>query len=146
MSVANMAKNIKEIHTDYVLCFKVGSFYYSYGKDAYIMSYLFGYQMKNATDNMPSIGFPKNALAKVQSRLEKEKINYILIDPRNNYDVDEKSDNRNLNTYLEKYETAQKYIKLKRRIDRIAESLVLEINNYKIKEKLRKIEDIIDES
>ena len=146
MSVANMAKNIKEIHTDYVLCFKVGSFYHSYAKDAYIMSYLFGYQIKNATNNMSSIRFPKNALAKVQSRLEKEKINYMLIDTRNDYDVDEKSDNKNLNTYFEKYENAQKYIRLKRKIDRITESLILEINSDKIKEKLRKIEEIIDES
>lgn len=40
--------------------------------------------------------------------LEKQKINYLLIDPSNQYHVDEKSDNKNLNTYNEKYEKARK--------------------------------------
>lgn len=146
MAVLNMAKNIKEIHTEFILLFKVGSFYHAYGKDAYIMSYLFGYQMKNKKDNIYEIGFPKNIVPKVTAKLENEKINYMLIDTRNNYDVDEKSDNKNLNTYLKKLDTSLKYIRLKRRIDRISEVLILEINNENIKEKLRKIEEIIDES
>lgn len=145
MSVVNMAKNIKEVHPEFVVCFKVGSFYHVYGKDAYIMSYLFNYNIKNAKDNISTVGFPKNALPKIMARLEREKINYILIDTRNNYDVDEKYDNKNLNTYYEIFENAQKTVRLKRRIDRIAESLILEINSENIKEKLRKIEEILDE-
>lgn len=145
MSVLNMAKNIKEIHPDYILCFKVGSFYHCFGKDSYIMSYLFGYQIKSGMDNnMCSIGYPKNALPKVQARLEKEKINYLLIDTRNNYDVDEKSDYKNLNTYLENYEKAQKYVKLKRKINKISENLTLKIFDNDIKDKLKKIEEIIN--
>lgn len=144
-----MAKNIKEIHPDYILCFKVGSFYHCFGKDAYIMSYIFGYQLKyqnksGMDNNMCSVGYPKNALPKVQARLEKEKINYILIDTRNNYDVDEKSDNKNLNTYLKIYEKAKKYVKLKRRINRISDNLILQISDDNLIEKLRKIEEIIN--
>lgn len=140
-----MAKNIKEIHPDYILCFKVGSFYHCFGKDSYIMSYLFGYQIKSGMDNnMCSIGYPKKALPKVQARLEREKINYILIDTRNNYDVDEKLDNKNLNTYLENYEKAQKYVKLKRKINKISENLTLKIFDNDIKDKLKKIEEIIN--
>ena len=33
------------------------------------------------------------------ARLENEKINYLLVDTRKNYDVDEKYDNKNLNNY-----------------------------------------------
>lgn len=146
MSVINMAKNIKEVHPDFVVCFKVGSFYHVYSKDAYIMSYLFNYQIKNAADNIATVGFPINTVPKVTARLEKEKINYMLLDTRNNYDVDEKNDNKNLNTYFEKYDIALKYIRLKRRIGRIEEALILDINNENIKEKLRKIEEIIDEN
>ena len=145
MSVINMAKNIKDVHPDFIVCFKVGSFYHVYGKDSYIISYLFNYNIKEAKDNIATVGFPKNALPKVISKLEKEKINYLLIDTRNNYDVDEKSDNKNLNTYAEKYNISLKYIRLKRRISRISEALILEINNANIKEKLRRIEEIVDE-
>ena len=40
MSVVNMAQNIKNIHPDYMIMYKVGGFYNCYGKDAYIASYL----------------------------------------------------------------------------------------------------------
>ena len=110
-----MAKNIKDVHPDFIVCFKVGSFYHVYGKDSYIISYLFNYNIKEVKDNIYTVGFPKNVVAKVMSKLEREKINYLLIDTRNNYDVDEKSDNGNLNTYDEKYNISLKYIRLKRR-------------------------------
>lgn len=42
------------------------------------------------------MAFLKKYFGKVVSTLEEKKINYLIIDPRNNYDVDEKSDNRNL--------------------------------------------------
>ena len=42
-----------------------------------------------------------------------------MIDTRNNYEVDEKNDNKNLNTYLEVLEKAKKYIKVKNRLERI---------------------------
>lgn len=146
MSVINMAKNIKDVHPDFIVCFKVGSFYHVYGKDSYIISYLFNYNIKEVKENIATVGFPKNVVVKVMSKLEREKINYLLIDTRNNYDVDEKSDNGNLNTYDEKYNISLKYIRLKRRINRISEALILDINNNNIKDKLRKIEEIIDES
>ncbi len=146
MSVLNMAKNIKEVHPEFVVLYKVGSFYHAYGKDAYIMSYLFSYQMKIKKDNIYEIGFPQNTISRITAKLQNEKINYMLIDTRNNYDVDEKFDNNNVNTYLENFDKSFKYIRLKRRIERISEALILEINSEKIKEKIRKIEEIIDEN
>ena len=74
MSVINMAKNIKDVHPDFIVCFKVGSFYHVYVKDSYIISYLFNYNIKEAKDNIYTVGFPKNALPKVISKLEKEKL------------------------------------------------------------------------
>lgn len=146
MSTVNMAKNIKEINPDFVVFFKVGSFYHCYFKDAYIISYLFWYFIKTvSTDNVAMVGFPLDAIFKVKAKLESKKINYILVDVRNNYDEDEKSDNKNLNTYYEVFEKAHKYIKLKKRINKISEGLMFEIESPNFKEKLRKIEEIIDE-
>ena len=147
MSVINMHKNIKEINPDFIILYKVGSFYHAYSKDAYIMSYLFGYYIKTVSkENIAMVGFPINGISKVKANLENKKINYILIDVRNNYDEDEKLDNKNLNTYEEQFEKAHKYIKIKRRIDKISEMLTFEIEKDGIKDKLRKIEEIIDES
>lgn len=145
MSVVNMAKTIKEVHPDYVILYKVGSFYHCYGKDAYIMAYLFNYFIKNSAGNVPCVGFPKNSISKVQSTLENKKINYLLIDVKNEYDVDEKSENNNLNTYDSVFERAHKYVKIKKRIEKISEALMFDIEKDNIKEKIRKIEEIIDE-
>ena len=41
MSVVNMAKNIKEIYPNDLVIYKVGAFYNSYGKDAYIYLYIY---------------------------------------------------------------------------------------------------------
>ena len=40
MGIINMIAKIKEVHREYVLLVKIGNFYYCYGKDAYIISYL----------------------------------------------------------------------------------------------------------
>ena len=42
-----MAKDIKKVHPEYVVCYKVGAF----GKDAQVMSYLFGYKLFKAKEN-----------------------------------------------------------------------------------------------
>lgn len=91
---------------------------------------------------MTVVGFPKKAISKVIARLEKEKINYLIIDTRNNYDVDNKCDNGNLNKYQTVLEKAHKEINIKRRIDKITEILTKEKDINKIK----RIEEIIYES
>ena len=140
-----MAKNIKEIHEDFVICYKVGAFYHCYGKDAYIVSFLFGYNL-TTKNSMATCGFPERALLKVMAKLENKNINYMTIDTRNNYDVDNKEDYKNLNTYTHFFDKAYEYIRLKRRIEKICESLIFEINETKnIKEKIKIIEEIVYE-
>ena len=41
-----MIETIKEIHTKDICLFKIGTFYHAYGRDAYILSYMFGYKIK----------------------------------------------------------------------------------------------------
>ncbi|MBR3152954.1 MAG: hypothetical protein IKF52_05080 [Clostridia bacterium] len=49
MSTVNMAEKIKQIHPYKVLCFKSGSFYHCFGKDSYIVSYMFDYKIKTVS-------------------------------------------------------------------------------------------------
>lgn len=141
MSVINMAKNIKQVHPDFVICYKVGAFYNCYGKDAYIISFLFRYRIKTVEKNVPITGFSRNAISRVSAKLEKEKINYILIDTKNNYDVDAQEDFKNLNKYKEVLEKSKKIVNIRLRIEKIKEKLLEEQDI----EKVRKIEDIINE-
>lgn len=99
MGIVNIVKNVKEIHEKYVVLVKIGNFYYCYGRDSYIISYLFNYRINILKDYTYSCSFPQNALSKVISILEKNRINYLILDRRNNYEIIEKSNNKNLNKY-----------------------------------------------
>ncbi len=146
MGVVNMAKDIKKVHPEYVMMYKVGNFVQAFGKDAYVISYVFGYALRATKDNIQTCGFPKNAIPKVMSKLEQKKINFIIVDTRNNYEVDEENDNKNLNTYSENFSKAQKYIKVKKRLEKIEEMLLKDVEKEGIMEKIRKIEEIVYEN
>lgn len=111
MSIIETIKIIKKVQINNIVLLKVGKFIYSYGKDAYIMSYIFKYKIKLNKENIYICGFPKEKLNKVMATLENKKINYAVLDRRNNYRVDEKDDNKNLNKYNEYLEKAIKYVK-----------------------------------
>ena len=65
MGVVSMAKDIKRVYVNALVMYKVGAFMQVIGKDSYIVSYLLGYAVKNTNDNIPTCGFPKNAINKV---------------------------------------------------------------------------------
>ena len=145
MAMLTMVKAIKQIHPKDVVLFKIGSFYHSYSKDAYILSYLFGYKTKKIEENYSTCGFPSSSLAKNLAKLEEKKINYVIVDKRNNYEDEERSDNKNLNQYEETFEKAHKYVTVKNRIDNIYNSLIEDLNKENIKEKISKVEEIVYE-
>ncbi len=140
-----MIETIKEIHTKDICLFKIGTFYHAYGRDAYILSYMFGYKIKDLEKNYKECGFPVSAVSKVCAKLENNKINYLIIDRRNNYDVDEKEDYKNLNRYAEFYEKANKYVNCKKRIDIINEYLMDNIETKNITKMLSEMEEIMYE-
>lgn len=140
-----MVKTIKEIHKNSVCLFKVGNFYHCYDKDAYILSYVFGYKIKSLEGNYKEAGFPIVALNKVIAKLENNKINYIILDKRNDYDVDQEEDYKNLNKYDEFYEKSHLYVNYKARIENINEFLLKNISEKNFRKILGKIENIIYE-
>lgn len=138
MAVITVVKTIKSIHPESVVLVKVGKFYNIYGRDSYIMSYLFGYKLKEI-EKVSTCGFPIESINKVMAKLENKKINYLIIDRRNNYDVDEESDNKNLNTYITTYNKAKEYINAKNRVDKITNYLMHNLNNKKIISEIEKV-------
>ena len=78
MGIINIVKNVKKIHNNYVVLIKVGNFYYCYGRDTYIISYLFKYKINIMKNNIYSCAFSQNAINKVMAKLENSKINYLI--------------------------------------------------------------------
>lgn len=59
-----MIKTIKEIHSKDICLFKIGTFYHAYGRDAYILSYIFGYKIKDLEKNIKNVVFQPQLLLK----------------------------------------------------------------------------------
>lgn len=145
MGIITMVKNIKQIHNKDVVLFKIGKFYYCYGRDAYIISYFFDYKL-NMVENTYSCGFPSQSLNKIISKLEDKKINYVIVDRRNEYAVEEKENYKNLNTYEKYYKEAKEKLGLKFRIQKINNYLLENADKKEIKNLLTKIEMILESS
>ena len=142
MGIINIVKNVKEIHNKYIVLVKIGNFYYCYGKDSYIISYLFKYKINILKDYTYSCSFPQNASNKVISILENKQVNYIILDRRNNYEIIEKSDNRNLHRYDKIYEIGRRENVKRMRVEKIYSYLLENIDN---KELIDNIEKVINE-
>ena len=145
MGVVNIIKVAKQVHQEYIILIKTGGFYHAYGKDSYIISYLFGYKTKQIEENYSTCGFPESAINKVMATLENKKINYMILDRKNNYDTDTKENYKNLNNYQKVYEKAHKYVTLQKRIDNICEVLQGKIEEENFKELLKTLEEKIYE-
>ncbi len=141
-NIINVVKNVKTICKDYVVLVEIGTFYYCYGKDAFIISYIGKYKIDIIKENIYSSAFPKTAYNKIISKLEENKINYIILDRRNNYAEREKSNNKNLNNYEKYYQISKEELAIRMRIEKIKKYLEL---NMQDKELITKIERIINE-
>ena len=144
MGIINMVQTIKEIHKLDIVFVKIGNFYHVYGKDSYIISYLFEYKLKKV-ENVSMCGFPMSSMNKIIAKLEENKINYLIVDRKNNYEVDETSDNGNLNNYAKYFEKAKKYVNYKARIDNIYDFLIEKIDEENFKNIIMQMEEIINE-
>ena len=122
MGIINMIETIKLIHKEDIVLVKIGTFYTAYGKDAYIINYLFNYKL-NKTQDIYSSSFPLPSLGKVTAILESHKINYVVVDKRNNYDVEQQSNNKNLNNYSKFLKLAKEKVNKNKRIEQIIEYL-----------------------
>lgn len=146
MKEENTIKMFKEIHPEELILIKVGTFFNSYGKDAYILSYVLGYQLKQISANYSVCGFPKSGLPKVLAKLEELNISYIVLDKADNYGEMEKEEFKSKNQYSQTFDKAHKYITKKKRIDAIYQYLIENISLESIKDKIIKVEEIIYEN
>lgn len=141
-NVINIVKNVKQICNNYIVLVEIGTFYYCYGKDAFIISYIGNYKINIIQDNIYSCSFPTVAHNKIISKLEEHKINFIILDRRNNYEEVERSNNKNLNNYEKYYDASKKELASKMRVEKINKYLK---ENMRDKELIEDIERLINE-
>ena len=134
---------IRLIHKDSICLFKVGTFFHCYNRDTYILSYLFGYKIRDIEKDGKECGFPVGAVNKVISQLEHKKINYVIIDKRNNYNEEEFCNFNDLNNYKKYFEKAKGYINYRKRIENINQFLLEHLEEENFKDLLGRIENEI---
>lgn len=145
MGIVGVIAGIKKIHPKDLALVSIGKFFYAYGKDAYVLSYIFGYKlMKINEENVYSCAFPKQSYPKIVANLENKKINYLVLDRRNNYNIEEKSDNGNLNNYDKYFEKAHIIVNRKIRIENIYNELMKNVETENINKILKNVEETIN--
>lgn len=141
MSMKNNVENIRKLHPSTVILMRVGRFYKCFDKDAYILSHLFDYKVLK--DNYIHCGFPTSSINKIRLGLENEKISYIEVDRRLEYEVLSKEDFKKENRYNETYEIAKNEFVLKVKIAKINKYLIDNISNAEVMNKIKALERLI---
>ncbi len=132
MKVKGKYEEIKCLHQDEVVLFKVGSFYVTFSKDAIVLNYLFSYQINNG-----KLGFPISAFEKVCTNLKEKNISfYIFEEEDKNYRSDD-----NLYNDIAKIAERSYYSKCSNELllERIKNLITTDKDNY------NKIKEFIDE-
>lgn len=142
-NLGQMKLKIKELHPYKVCLFKSGGFYYSYGRDAYIISELMNYKLREITTDLKECAFPLNAVFKVESELEKNKVNYVLISIRNQYNEDKIVKDFSDKDYIKVFEKAKANGNIRNRIEKIYQDLLKRRYGKNFKEILVEIERIL---
>lgn len=129
---------LKLDYKEYVILLKSGNFYISFDEDSIILNKLFNYKIINLKNNI-KIGFPLNSIDLVLRKLEKLRINYVIIDNKNTINQKEYEDN-NFSKFTS---SVFEIISINSRIEKIIEKLK-SIDNDSIKDILGKIESVVD--
>lgn len=140
MSVENEVKIIKDNYLEFVVFVKIGAFYHTYFKDAYIISYLFGYQLKK-TQSLNDCGFPATTLDNVLKKVENQKISYLVVNSE--FSIEKEKKFEDSNKYLEVFDSAYKYLIKKSKIEEINRYLIENIYNEDVLKEINEIEKII---
>jgi len=132
MKIKDKYEDVKSLHQEEVVLFKVGSFYITFAKDAIVLNYLFSYQINNG-----KLGFPVSAFAKVCTNLKEKNISFYIFEDENN------SYNSSDNLYNDIAKIAEKsyYSKCSNELllERVKNLIIASPDNY------NKIKDFIDE-
>ena len=113
--------------------YKLGNFYNAYNDDGIILHFLFGYRY---IDYKKSTGFPQSALTKIKTKLEMEKINYVIYE-KNNKVAEFKGINKNYQSILKK---ALKKIDVEVKMERVKQ-IIDNLNEQQLDKLIEVIEN-----
>lgn len=76
--------NLKDKYFKYIILIESGVFIVTFDNDAYILNYLFNYQLRN-TNDIIKVGFPKKSINEVLKILNENEINVVYNEQKYEY-------------------------------------------------------------
>lgn len=104
---------------------------------------MFDYKLRR--DKYVSCGFPLSVLNKVKVELEKENVDYIVVDKRNEYEVICKEEFKKENKYEEILAIGKTKELIKRKAEKINKYIIENITNEEVVKKIKKLEEVLYE-
>lgn len=130
MKLKDKYKELKREHIESIILLRSGSFYVSYEMDAFILNYLFSYQVKNE-----KVGFPVSTISKVLQSLEEKHISFFVFDDSDGRYYEANDDNCYFSFYDKAQSNYNNQLMMQVLFDRIKYLIERDSKNYfKIKE------------
>ncbi len=106
---------------------------------------MFQHKLRTIGGNYATCGFPASCDNRIFASLESNQINYLILDRRNNYEVDEKVNFKKKNQYKKFFDVAYPNVRLKRRIDHLYQFMLDHMQEKEFENKLLSMEEILYE-
>ena len=88
MKIKDKYRELKRQYPDSLILLRSGNFYITYDDDALLLHHLFSYQLLKG-----KVGFPRQNLEKVYSRLKDERLNYVIFSSDEEIDLYQNQEN-----------------------------------------------------
>lgn len=139
MKITEIYQEYKEKYPEYIILMKIGKFYEVYFEDTKIIHMLTGYRISKTTSDIFRLGFPLNSFMKVTKEFEKRKINYLVLEKVESYQVTLKKRFQK-NQYIQFYSKCEKDYEIHKRIDKVYQILLNHADEVELDEILTRIE------
>lgn len=141
--LAKEVKKIKKARQNYLVFVKNGYNYYVYDKDSYIISYLLDYSLRKSDCGRIFYTFQITSYKKIFEKIEEEKINYLIVDSTNGYEIVTIQDYEENNQYKEVLEWALLFVKRKEKLSSLVKDILEYTDVPELDEEIKKFEKVV---
>lgn len=141
-------EKMKRMNPKYLIFAKVGHWYFLQDEDSYIIPYLFGYKVKEDNKGKKYYSFQitsRKSCKKIFSKIEKENVNYLIYDSKDENKIIEIFNFKEKNRYKEVLDMSLRYKKQKERVDNLFQDVLKYANIPEFDEEIKKFEIVMKE-
>lgn len=136
-------RKLKRMNPKCLVFFQNGHNCMVYEKDSFIVTYLFGYKIKEKYSGIKYYTFQITSSEKIFHKVKKEKINYMIVDVLDDDKIIKIVDFKEKNQYDNFYKYTFQYMERKKRIDNLYQDILKYTEIPEFDEEIKKIEKVV---